>query len=140
MIYYIRENNSTDDNDDTYDDYPEKDFRIERWLWEPAGTPHVNRDSMMKKQCSYITYGPLLLAQSKKLGASEKEMFDFSSVHGKNYKVSAELDKEIPNNVFLNFKVTLDNGKDKIEKRMCDYASASDSYSNLDDKFFNVYL
>lgn len=55
-------------------------------------------------------------------------------------KISAEPDKEIPNNVFLNFKVTLDNGKDKIEKRMCDYASASDSYSNLDDKFFNVYL
>ena len=128
------------DNDDTYEDYSDKDFRIERWLWEPIGTPHANRDSMMKKQCSYITYGPLLLAQSKKLGASEKDMFDFSSVHGKNYKISAELDKEIPKNVFLNFKVTLDNGKDKIEKRMCDYASASDSYSNLDDKFFNVYL
>lgn len=140
MLYYIRENNSTDDNDDTYEDYSDKDFRIERWLWEPGETPHVSRDSMMKKQCSYITYGPLLLAQSKKLGASEKDMFDFSSVHGKNYKISAEPDKEIPKNVFLNFKVTLDNGKDKIEKRMCDYASASDSYSNLDDKFFNVYL
>ena len=121
-------------------DLPDDDFRILRWRKEYSDKFMLSRDSMMKNRCSYITYGPVLLAQSKKTGSDEKEMFDFESICGKGYRAKAEyLNTDNPT-VMSAYKVTLDNGSDAFSRIMCAYGTASDNFSNLDEKFFNIYI
>ena len=122
------------------DSLPKGDFRIDRWIWEDTKERGMPRDSMMNKPCSFITYGPLVLARSKKLGTPEEAMFFFDSIHGKGAaaKVKAVADKNA--NVLCQFDVTLIENENSQTIEMCDYGTAADNFSNIDQKFFNLYL
>ena len=122
------------------DSLPNTDFRIDRWIWENTKERVMPRDSMMNKPCSFITYGPLVLARSKKLGTPENALFFFESIHGKNVQasVSAVSGKKAP--VLCQFAVTLTENGNETVLDMCDYGTASDNFENIDPKFFNLYL
>ena len=122
------------------DSLPNTDFRIDRWIWENTKERVMPRDSMMNKPCSFITYGPLVLARSKKLGTPENALFFFDSIHGKNVQasVSAVSGKKAP--VLCQFAVTLTENGNETVLDMCDYGTASDNFENIDPKFFNLYL
>ena len=122
------------------DSLPNTDFRIDRWIWENTKERGMPRDSMMNKPCSFITYGPLVLARSKKLGTPENALFFFDSIHGKNVQasVSAVSGKKAP--VLCQFAVTLTENGNETVLDMCDYGTASDNFENIDPKFFNLYL
>lgn len=122
------------------DSLPNTDFRIDRWIWENTKERVMPRDSMMNKLCSFITYGPLVLARSKKLGTPENALFFFDSIHGKNVQasVSAVSGKNAP--VLCQFAVTLTENGNETVLDMCDYGTSSDNFENIDPKFFNLYL
>ena len=98
------------------------------------------RDSMMNKPCSFITYGPLVLARSKKLGTPENALFFFESIHGKDVKASARAVSAKNAPVLCQFAVTLTENGNETVLDMCDYGTASDNFENIDPKFFNLYL
>lgn len=119
---------------------PEEDFRIKRWREQYLPEQTMPLDSMTKERCAYVTYGPLILTQSKKLGATEEQMFDFETICEKGYTAKA---KAIPCNdstVLAAFRVTFANGSDSFTRDMCAYATASDNFNNFDEKFFQMYL
>ena len=122
------------------DSLPNTDFRIDRWIWENTKERVMPRDSMMNKPCSFITYGPLILARSKKLGTPENALFFFESIHGKDVKASARAVSAKNAPVLCQFAVTLaENGNETVID-MCDYGTAADNFENIDPKFFNLYL
>lgn len=122
------------------DSYPKHDFRIDRWIWENTTERGMPLDSMMNKPCSFVTYGPLVLARSKKLGTPEKAMFFFDSIHGKNVAVTVKPMPRENANVLCRFDVTLSENGNQNRIDMCDYGTAADNFDNIDPKFFNLYL
>ncbi|MGN1122031.1 MAG: beta-L-arabinofuranosidase domain-containing protein [Eubacteriales bacterium] len=124
----------------TVESYPTTDFRTDRWIWENEKEDFMPLDSMMDKPCAHITYGPLILAHSKKVGSTEAEMFGFCSIHGRGFAASAMPSACTDSDVLCRFTVRLTNGTETVETEMCDFASASDIMDNRDTKFFNLYL
>lgn len=124
--------------DGTFMSCPDTDMHIYRWRNENRGKMPL--DAMMNQNCAYITYGPLLLAQSKKLGTSEKELFEFESIYNKEASIQIHTMPIECTDVFCRFEgiLIVENSYRKIE--LCDYASASDVLSNSDEKYFNIYL
>ena len=120
--------------------YPRSDFRTDRWVWENAPEDHMPTDSMMSRPCAAITYGPLVLARSKKLGISEQAMFGASAVAGRGFSASVRSKPRGNAFVLCRFDVTLDNGTERIETEMCDFGTAADVPENRDAKFFNLYI
>ena len=53
-------------------------------------------------------------------------------------KVQAVTDKKA--NVLCQFDVTLTENENAQTLEMCDYGTAADNFSNIDQKFFNLYL
>ena len=114
--------------------YPEKDFRIQRFLTGNDVTSEV----LANERKSTVTYGPLLLTRSKLCGNSEKEMFGSETICGKNY--GCRLESTAPDGLRVRFKAEFDNGKEKFSTFLCDYASGTNTESADDDKLFNIYL
>ncbi len=120
-------------------DYEKDDFHILRWT--PYGTKGraLSCDFMEKKRCSFITYGPLLLAKSKKTGWNETEMFSFETICGTCFEVEAVYQKSEDPSVLACYAVTLHSGGYFRKLDMCAYATADD-YSSDDDRYFTIYV
>ena len=117
---------------------PEGDFKVQRWI--PYGKPGVTVpvEYMEKKRRSYITYGPILLAKSKKTGMAESEIFCPDTVCGENVRAEAVC-KNTADNMMAEYEVKLiRNGKCK-KITMCAYATADD-YESGDMRFFSIYI
>ena len=122
------------------DSLPDEDFRIKRWLGDYTPERSLPRDCMLSKPRSFITYGPLLLCRSKKLGATEQELFESDSLCGTDPTINL---KPIPRgkaNVLCRFKLSVANENTEKTFDLCDYGTASDNLDNLDPHFFNLYL
>lgn len=115
------------------------DFRNLRWTPYGIKGRTMPKEFMMKKRCSYVTYGPILLAKSKKCGMSESDMFDFETICEKNYKVAVEYRGCEENNIMASYAVKFVGDKRKFELHMCTYATADD-YNSFDEKYFNIYV
>ena len=86
-----------------------------------------------------ILYGPLLLTRSLKNGNTQDEMFHSATLCGKGY--SSCCVESVPSDTVRNaYRVTLDNGTDCQEIRMCDYATGTNEWSKDEPGLFNIYL
>lgn len=117
---------------------PEDDFKVQRWI--PQGKPGVKlpAEYMERERRSYITFGPVLLAKSKKTGMTEAEIFDAETICRKGYTAEAVC-KGTPDSMMAEYEVTLKKDG-KCEKIiMCAYAAADD-YESGDMRFFSIYI
>ena len=114
---------------------PATDYHVERWIDPRNGL--CNRALMTKKPICTIRRGPLVLARSKRLGATREEMFDSDSVFGKNAKCSAICAYQ-PGLLALVY-VTVSVDGEKKTYTMCDLASAANT-NTLDVHYFTIYV
>lgn len=119
--------------------FDDEDFHILRWT--PYGTKGrlIPRSYMMDKRCSFITYGPILLAKSKKSGMSESDIFNFDTICGKNNDVVVEYIGSSEGSVMASYRVKIQNDKNQFDLDMCTYATADD-YNSNDERYFNIYV
>lgn len=116
----------------------EDDFKVQRWI--PYGKPGVTvpAEYMEKKMRSYITYGPILLAKSKKTGMAEAEIFCQDTVCGENVRAEAVY-RGTADNMMAEYDVEITGNGECRKIAMCAYATADD-YESGDMRFFSIYI
>ena len=116
-------------------DLPADDYHIRRWQDDDRGV--CNSAQMLKAPMAHIYRGALLLARSKRIGATKEEMFSGETVFGKEYTCMAEGLQSDRKLTLCKVTLTYD-GKDH-EYLMCDYASAANSALE-DPWYFTVFV
>ena len=113
-----------------------RDYHVNRWC--DAGVGMCDRTQMMPHPMSVIRRGPVMLARSKRMGATEEEMFSGETVWGKERTVSVQ---PIRHDRFLSavrVTVSCKLGKTYVYD-MCDAASAANR--DLEEvRFFTMYI
>ena len=113
-----------------------RDYHVNRWC--DAGVGMCDRTQMMPHPMSVIRRGPVMLARSKRMGATEEEMFSGETVWGKERTVSVQ---PIRHDRFLSavrLTVSCKLGKTYVYD-MCDAASAANR--DLEEvRFFTMYI
>ena len=118
-----------------YRELPPDDYHRRRWC-DAGGFP-CGRSEMVYHPMCMIKRGPLLLARSKKLGATSEEMFSGKTFFGKNATVSATVTRH--DRFLAAYRVTISTANESVEYLMCDFASAANFESN-DVRFFTIYV
>ncbi len=118
------------------------DNQVVRWLSQvDEDMIALPMETMMKERRSYISYGPILLACSKKVGSTEEEMFGSKSICGRGYQAQVKAIDIGESDLICRYQVKLTNDEKEINLEMCDFASAADVFlENLDPKFLNIYI
>ncbi len=120
-----------------WEEIPEGDYHLVRWIDNPVGV--CNRDSMLKCSKVVLRRGPVILARTKKFGAKEEDMFSLDTLYGKNITSTSAF--YVVNNSgnlsVLRVKIVAD--EKEYEYLMCDYASAA-NFDSMDPKYFSIYL
>ena len=115
----------------------DNDYHLHRWRDGIYGL--CNKDAMLQNSKIVLRRGPVILARTKKFGATEEEMFSTDTLYGKN--IEAILAPHIVNNtgVLVATRVFITVDGEKKEYVMCDFASAGNVDSS-DPKLFSIYL
>ena len=115
----------------------DSDYHIHRWIDGRYGI--CNKDSMLNCSKIALRRGPIILARSKRFGATEEDMFSTETLYGKN--IESIWGPHLQNNsgtlVTIRMFITVDG--EKKEYVMCDFASAGNVDSS-DPKLFSIYL
>jgi hypothetical protein len=116
-------------------DLPADDYHIRRWQDDDRGV--CNSAQMLKAPMAHIYRGALLLARSKRIGATKEEMFSGETVWGKNAQCIAEHVKQ--DWLLTACKITLKTEDQEYHYNMCDLASAANR--DLEDpKYFQLFV
>lgn len=117
------------------DEIPASDVHLMRYIdpWNGLFT----KEHMLKEPMAHIWRGPVLLARTKRLGATEEEMFESGTVQGKERTCTAEAIRPDHALTYCRVKLTSE-GKEK-NYIMCDYASAVNIDTD-DVRYFTVYV
>ncbi len=115
----------------------ENDYHVRRWCDPNFG--FCDKGAMVTKPMSAVYKGALLLARSKRMGASEEEMFDGKTVWGKNAKCSVKNFYHPYPAVLTADLVTIEADGESITYTMCDYASACNKNSE-DARYFSINI
>ena len=116
--------------------HKENDVKFTKWA-NSSSSSFTTEKAFLKKRRSVITYGPLLLARSKIIGNTEKEMFE------PEYAVSDDaVCTAIPvpcDKVRIKLKLKSTGKNGTYETEACDFASAGNE--KLDDPYyFSIYF
>lgn len=116
---------------------PHDKYQYARWTEGIYGL--CNGDCMLKCSKIVLRRGPIILAQSKKYGAKEENMFNEESLYGK--KITSIVSPHLANNsrTLVTTRVIITADDKKYEYVMCDYASAA-NFDSRDPKYFSIYL
>ena len=118
-----------------FKDLPMTDYHVNRWI-DPRGGL-CDRGAMVKGPMCTVQRGPVVLARSKKIGASEAEMFSGKTVYGKDVECTAQPIRR--NNLLALCKLTLTVGGEECTYLMCDFASAANC-DTFDPRYFTVFI
>ena len=114
---------------------PATDVHLMRYVDQNNGL--FTRENMLKQPMAHIWRGPVLLARTKRLGATEAEMFESSTVQGKDRECTAEAIRSDHALTYCRVKMVCEGEtRDYI---MCDYASAVNIDTD-DARYFTVYI
>ena len=115
----------------------DSDYHIHRWRDGVYGL--CNKDSMLNCSKIALRRGPVLLARTKKFGATKEDMFGDETLYGKN--IEAIWAPHIQNNsgTLVTTRVFITVDGEKKEYVMCDFASAG-NLDSTDPKLFSIYL
>ncbi len=116
-------------------DLPATDYHVHRWI-DPRGGV-CDRGAMVRGPMCTVQYGPVVLARSKKIGASEADMFCGKSVYGKDVECTAQPIRR--NNLLAQCRVTLAADGEESTYLMCDFASAANC-DTFDPRYFTVFV
>ena len=108
-------------------------WKVLRWI-NPKAPGEVGEDLFLREARCTLTYGPLLLARSKKVGNTEQEMFEDAPVDADSRAEVVSV-RESDEPVRLMMDVQLG---DRIIT-VCDYASAANQKLE-DTRFFSIYF
>jgi hypothetical protein len=135
VIVYFHPKTEVVTPDCDYAELAPDDYHRRRWC-DAGGFP-CGREQMVYKKMCVVKHGPLLLARSKKLGASSAEMFSNETVCGRAISVKA-----IParhDRLLAAFRVSIETEDGVKEYFMCDFASAANLELN-DPEYFTIYV
>ncbi len=97
------------------------------------------RKSYRKAPAVALWNGPLLLAKSRRLGMSDVQLEDFSSVIGKGYRPI--LTRTNSDRVMAAWEVRLvKDGEPDVTARVCDFQSAADARLGNDFTWFAIWF
>lgn len=106
-----------------------------RWGDDMSGL--CNLAQMATRPMAHIRLGPILLARSKRVGASEAELFSGETVWGKERTCSAAPIRHDHMQCLCRVQLTADG--ETREYLMCDYASAANR--DLEDvRYFSIFV
>ncbi len=117
-------------------DFDEKTWTAERWtnIWQKeSSTPY---SQMFRRPMSTLQAGPLLLARSKFIGNTEKEIFEGPFVSGESPRCRLT---PVAGNARYVFDAEFESKGAGFKTRVCDYASAGDAFLD-DDSFFSLFF
>ena len=117
-----------------YRDLPPDDYHVQRWIDGSGGL--CDRRQMAAHPVSVIRCGPVMLARTKRLGASE-EMFGEESVCGHGAACTARVIRH--DRMLTACRVSLTADGRTRELLMCDLASAV-GRDTEDPRFFSMYV
>lgn len=120
-----------------WQELPDTDYHIQRWIDGIYGL--CNKECVLPCSKIALRRGPVLLARSKKFGASEDDMFSTDTLYGKN--IESIIAPHIANNsgVLVTTRVFITVDGERRDFVMCDFASAGNVDSS-DPKLFSIYL
>lgn len=114
---------------------PNTDYHVNRWI-DPRGGV-CDRGAMVKGAMCTVQRGPVVLARSKRIGASEADMFSGKTVYGKDAECTALPIRR--NNLLAHCRVTFTADGETINYLMCDFASAANC-DTFDPRYFTVFV
>lgn len=85
----------------------------------------LDQGTLRRTPAAEIMYGPLLLAKSVRLGCTESQLMDSSTIKGEEWKIALE-DENAPDGVWAAWKLTLEKDSQKRIFRVCDFSSAAE--------------
>ena len=114
----------------------DNEWHLERFTSDYAKVCTIPHELFLTEKKLTLTYGPLLLAKTKKCGCTEDEVFDSPAVT-KDSKIT--LTPERTYDTYVCFNAHIQNGNEEFDVKVCDFAScANDRLS--DDRFFSIYF
>jgi len=121
----------------TVTELPESDYHISRWT--DKGHDLCGRDCMIQKPMCVLRRGALLYARTKRLGASEEELFGGKTLWGRSTVCTTEnLSRRAGMLSACRVRFAPESGE-AFEYLMCDYASAANVSLN-DPRYFSVFI
>ena len=114
----------------------DNEWHLDRFTSDYAKVCTIPHELFLTEKKCTLTYGPLLLAKSKKIGCTEDEVFDSPAVTA-NSKVSLTLSKA--DDTYACFVAHIDNGNEKFDVKVCDFASCANDRLE-DDRYFSIYF
>lgn len=118
-----------------------RDSKIWAFARYPDRSSNVDcRNNYRTEPAALVMWGPLLLARSRLIGQSKKEVFDDFTVNGKGYAVKAtrKTDESLVWGCW-NLELTRDGAPSRTVKA-CDFESAGDMPVGLDGDLFSIWF
>ena len=112
------------------------EWHLFRWASDYAKVCTVPHELFITEKKCTLTYGPLLLAKSKKCGNTEAEIFDTPALCA-NTKIDLSPVKK--DGTYLAFKARFDTDGKVFETTLCDFASCANDRLD-DDRYFCIYF
>ncbi|MDQ0290079.1 beta-L-arabinofuranosidase domain-containing protein [Oligosphaera ethanolica] len=113
------------------------DWYAVRWVNAGVSIGEVPFEKMISEPRCTLQYGPLLLARSKFIGNSEKEMFDAESIAKGDFRCT--LTPAQDGHVRCAFDAEFVGAGRRFRTRVCDYASAGNQVV-ADTAFFSIFF
>lgn len=117
-------------------DYPEKSNT--NWRWIASQQQQPTYALLRKTPGATIRVGPLLLARSKKIGNTEKEMFESKSIN--NTKCEVKLIPDISQYSMCCWVAIIKTPNGVIRTRVCDLSTANDEISDDDHLVHSIFF
>jgi len=108
-----------------------------RWVNAGVSIGEAPFEKMISEPRCTLQYGPLLLARSKFIGNSEKEMFDAESIAKGDFRCT--LTPAQDGHVRCAFDAEFVGAGRRFRTRVCDYASAGNQVV-ADTAFFSIFF
>ncbi len=114
----------------------DNEWHFNRWTSDYATVCTVPHELFLTEKKCTLTFGPLLLAKSKKIGLDEKDVF----ASGVSDKAKVTLERVENNDTYVTFKAKLEDTDGKVfETFVCDFASCANDRLD-DDRYFSIYF
>ncbi len=107
------------------------------WYAKRWSSNMLPEEYMIKESRSVITYGPLLLARTKKLGSTTDEIFSGDKICADEAR--CVLTPYTAEDIFAAYHAQLSSGTTSIKTAVCDFASAANE--ELEDcEYFSIFF
>lgn len=115
----------------------DNEWHFDRFVSDYAKVCTIPHELFLTEKRCTLTYGPLLLAKTKKLGLDEQSIFDAGKI-SPDAKVSLV---PIENgDTYMAFKARFeDTDGTVIDTEVCDFASCANDRLD-DDRYFSIYF